>query len=241
MQVVSFPVGLFQCNCSLLLHSDNRTLVVVDPGDEVDLIWEQLQNLGGDDFYVSDLWHTHAHLDHIMGTRLLYERLCERCRDRGEEPPRIGLHPEDRWLYDNASMQAQFLNLPAIEVTSPTYELKAGAWSGDWSFLRNHHTPGHTPGSCCLELREQGSLVVPRSQRAGYGSDFKKLLFAGDTLFRRSVGRTDLWGGDQATLVSSIRGKLWSLSDETLVIPGHGPLTQIGEEKEKNPYVGLQA
>jgi glyoxylase-like metal-dependent hydrolase (beta-lactamase superfamily II) len=83
--------------------------------------------------------------------------------------------------------------------------------------------------------------VVPRSQRAGYGSDFKKLLFAGDTLFRRSVGRTDLWGGDQATLVSSIRGKLWSLSDETLVIPGHGPLTQIGEEKEKNPYVGLQA
>jgi len=240
MMVETFPVGLFQCNCTILVHEDQKTLLVVDPGDEVDLIWERLEALGGKDFFVSDLWHTHAHLDHIMGTRLLFERLSARASERGWMGPRLWLHPEDRWLYDNAAMQAKFLGLSAVEVTAPTQDIASGAWgSGPWSKARNIHTPGHTPGSCCLELRSQGTLEIPRSQRAGLGPEFASLLIAGDTLFRRSVGRTDLWGGDQATLFSSIRGKLWNLNPETLVIPGHGPLTTILEEKEKNPFVGL--
>ncbi len=92
--------------------------------------------------------------------------------------------------------------------------------------LRVIHTPGHTPGSCCFEVRQKGDDAV--------------LLFAGDTLFCRSVGRTDLWGGDQAALVSSIKKKLFALPDPTRVVCGHGEDTTIGEERRENPFVRLR-
>ena len=88
------------------------------------------------------------------------------------------------------------------------------------------HTPGHTPGSLCFFVERTGETPV---------------LFSGDTLFRRSVGRTDLWGGSSEQLLASIRDQLLALPDDTIVVPGHGPPTTIGDERESNPYVGRRA
>jgi hydroxyacylglutathione hydrolase len=141
----------------------------------------------------------------------------------------ILIHGGDRWLYDNVELQARFLGMPwsPPPPPPPTREL-----AGDEVLAFGHrearalHTPGHTPGSLCFFLERGGETP---------------LLFAGDTLFRRSVGRTDLWGGSFEQLATSIRERLFSLPDDTLVIPGHGPTTTIAAERDGNPFVGKGA
>lgn len=214
----SFPVGLLGCNCSIVADPDTRQALVVDPGDQAPDILAALQRLG---VQAVRLVHTHAHFDHLLGTGAV-------AAATGAE---VLIHADDRWLYDNVELQARFFGLPlpspAPLPPPPTREL-----AGDevLSFgnreARVLHTPGHTPGSLCFFVERSGETP---------------LLFAGDTLFCRSVGRTDLWGGSFEQLSASIRERLFTLPDDTLVIPGHGPPTSIGAERESNPVVGKHA
>ena len=210
--VETFPVGPLQCNCSILVDEATKEAVVIDPGDEPERI---LKALAAAKVKPVALLHTHAHLDHITGTREVAE---------ATGAP-ILLHPDDLPLYEALPDQAAFFGFRA-GAPKPTDRPLADADVIRFgkSALRVIHTPGHTPGSTCFALEGD-----------------EPLLFAGDTLFRRSIGRTDLWGGDIAAILDSIRGKLFTLPGGTPVVCGHGPDTTIDEERRLNPFAGSSA
>jgi glyoxylase-like metal-dependent hydrolase (beta-lactamase superfamily II) len=208
----TFPVGDFQCNCSVLACPDTKEALVIDPGGEHQRILEILRHY---DLTVRFIVHTHAHLDHIYETRDVKE----------QAGGTIALHEGDRFLYDGFVMQA------AMFGWQPRPVLPVEHWLTDGESLAFGkrsatvlHTPGHTPGSCCFSLDAEAGEAAP-------------LLFAGDTLFQRSIGRTDLPGGDFATIERSIKHRLYTLDPGTRVIPGHGPATTIGDERRANPFV----
>ena len=206
----TFPVGPLQCNCTILADPVSREAVVIDPCDEAERI---LRALESEKLKAVALLHTHAHLDHITGSRAVKEATGAPIR----------LHAADRPLYDALPAQAAFFGFRADAPAPPDAPLADGEIIpfGAWA-LRAIHTPGHTPGSTCFAL--DGDR--PR-------------LFSGDTLFRRSIGRTDLWGGDTDAIVESIRGRLFTLPADTAVVCGHGPDTTVDEERRANPFVGL--
>lgn len=206
----TFPAGPFECNCTVLACADTKDAIVIDPGGEVPRIKELVAHY---DLTVRAIIHTHAHLDHIYCTRDVKEA-------HGGD---ICLHPADRFLYDGFAMQAAMFGWKARETTAVDRWLADGDTIefGERSALVLH-TPGHTPGSVCFEVTMPGE---------------KPLVFAGDTLFRRSVGRTDLPGGDARTLHRSIKDRLYTRDLDALVIPGHGPTTTLGEEARHNPWV----
>lgn len=226
----TFPVGSFQCNCTVLAHPETQDAIVIDPGDEPELI-EDILNAEG--LRVTALWHTHAHLDHVGATLRLLEWGTKRNQEEGKAAPRVFLHPGDKWLYDNVDKQSALLGLPPFEVTKTFDPITHGQTYEGFEGVKGLHTPGHTPGSCCLEIPQVSHSDFARGLGSVGESPF---LISGDTLFRRSIGRTDLWGGDAKQIVSSIERRLFSLHEDTVVVPGHGPLTTIGEEKEKNPF-----
>lgn len=212
----SFPVGLLGCNCSIIADPDSKQAIVVDPGDQAPDILARLERLG---VQAVKLIHTHAHFDHVLGTAAVAEQT-------GAE---VLLHAGDRWLYDNVELQARTFGIPWTPKAMAPLTRELG--DGDVLSFGNRearvlHTPGHTPGSLCFFVERTGETP---------------LLFSGDTLFRRSIGRTDLWGGSAEQLLASIRDQLLSLPDDTIVVPGHGAPTTIGAEREGNPYVGRRA
>jgi glyoxylase-like metal-dependent hydrolase (beta-lactamase superfamily II) len=210
----SFPVGVLGCTCSVVVCPDTKEALVVDPGGDAPRVLEALAAEGA---RAVRIVHTHAHFDHVMGTR-------EVAAKTGAETL---IHAGDRWLYDNVPMQAMMFGLwrPGDEPPPPpTRELTGEeALAFGRREARALHTPGHTPGSLSFFLERAGETP---------------LVFAGDTLFRRSVGRTDLWGGSSEDLARSIRERLLALPDATVVVPGHGPETTIGEERAGNPFLG---
>jgi glyoxylase-like metal-dependent hydrolase (beta-lactamase superfamily II) len=212
----SFPVGLLGCNCSIVADPDSKQAIVVDPGDQAPDILARLERLG---VQAVKLVHTHAHFDHVLGTGAVAEHT-------GAE---VLLHTGDRWLYDNVELQARAFGIPWKPTVMPplTRELAGGDVLA-FGHREAHvlHTPGHTPGSLCFFVEHSGETPV---------------LFSGDTLFRRSVGRTDLWGGSSQQLLASIRDQLLALPDDTIVVPGHGSPTTIGAERESNPFIGRRA
>jgi len=211
---VSFPVGQLGCNCTIVACPETHQGLVIDPGDEAPRILKELAGLG---VTAVALVHTHAHFDHVMADG-------ELSRSTGAE---ILIHRDDRWLYDNVEMQAGVFGLRAPPPVKPTRELAGGeVIPFGHREARTLHTPGHTPGSMCVYLEPPGE---------------RPLLFSGDTLFAGSIGRTDLWGGSMEQLRQSIQGPLFALPEETVVIPGHGPLTTIAAEREDNPFVGKYA
>ena len=154
------------------------------------------------------LIHTHAHLDHIMASGELKELT-------GAE---IYLHEDDSFLWDNLEMQCRMFGVPYTPVPAPDQWLRHGQELPCCDGVAIH-TPGHSPGSTCFWFSGE------------------KLLVAGDTLFRRSIGRTDLWGGDHQQIEQSIRQRLYVLDEEAVVVTGHGPETTIGEEIRENSIV----
>jgi glyoxylase-like metal-dependent hydrolase (beta-lactamase superfamily II) len=162
------------------------------------------------DLAVRAIIHTHAHLDHIYCTRDIKDA-------HGGE---VCLHKGDAFLYDGFAMQAAMFGWKVRDTTPVERWIE----HGDTITLGKRtlsviHTPGHTPGSVCFEI--------------------EGLLFAGDTLFRRSVGRTDLPGGDGKQLAHSIKERLYTRDPDLVVIPGHGPTTKIGDEAKANPFVRM--
>jgi hydroxyacylglutathione hydrolase len=206
----TFPAGPLECNCTVLACADTKDAVIVDPGGELPRIAEIVAHY---DLTVRAIIHTHAHLDHIFGTRDVHEK-------HGGE---ICLHQDDAFLYDGIAMQAAMFGWKVRPATPVSRWIEHGdrIQLGKQT-LEVIHTPGHTPGSVCFEIHDP---------------DMGRLMFAGDTLFRRSVGRTDLPGGDGAQLSRSIRDRLYTRDLDTLVIPGHGPTTSLGDEARGNPFV----
>jgi hydroxyacylglutathione hydrolase len=201
------PVGMLQCNCSILGDETTREAIVVDPGDEVD---EILRILAEHELKVKAIVITHAHIDHIGGAQKL----------KAATAAPVYMNRNDTPLYDTLDMQAGWLGMPTPERT----EIDKGLEEGDSlslgpAELHALHTPGHTQGSV--------SLWIPLENK----------LLAGDTLFRDSIGRTDLPGGDGRKILRSIHEKLLILPEDAVVIPGHGESTTIGREKRFNPFL----
>lgn len=206
----SFPVGPLQCNCVVLGDDRTRQAVVIDPGDEAEKIDEVLDHYR---LSLTHVLHTHAHIDHILAAEHLR-------KGRGA---RVHIHEGDRFLWDGVQMQASFLGMRV----APAGQVDGFLKDGDAIRFGDHQlkvleTPGHTPGSVCFLIDERPAPII----------------LSGDTLFMRGIGRTDLWGGSYPAILKSIRERLFTLDEETLVHPGHGPSTTIGEEKEENPFLG---
>jgi len=213
------PVGLLQCNCSILGDPESHEAIVVDPGDEVERILEVLHR---HKLKVLAIVSTHTHIDHVGGLAALH---------RATSAP-VLIHEDDLALYKTLDMQAEWLGVPTPEIVKIDDFVKEGdtlRWGG--FAARVLHTPGHTQGSISLVVEPGTVARVHKDQAAA------RLLLAGDTLFQGSIGRTDLPGGSFPQLMRSIHEKLMALPDEMVVFPGHGDLTTIGEEREHNPFL----
>lgn len=209
MKRITFPVGLYQCNCSILYCEETLEAVIVDPGDEGARITEMVEKKG---LKVKYLLHTHAHLDHFGATA----DVKHKCNAK------TVLHKDDLFLYEQSKVQSMMLGLPEVNTCPIDVFLEDGqVFSFGNEKVECLATPGHTPGSSCFCLE----------------ADNQQILLAGDTLFRNSIGRTDLPGGDFDTLKKSIKNRLYTLDGDCQVIPGHGGETLIGHEKRHNPFV----
>jgi len=201
------PVGLLQCNCSIFGDEQSLQAIVIDPGDEIQNILAILEKHS---LQVQAIVITHAHIDHIGGAAKL----------KAATGAPVFMNPNDLELYDHLDMQASWLGMETPERTTIDTELRAGdslaLGDADFHVL---HTPGHTQGSISLWIPSENKLI------------------AGDTLFRDSIGRTDLPGGDGRQILRSIHDKLLPLPDDVIVIPGHGETTTIGREKRFNYFL----
>jgi hydroxyacylglutathione hydrolase len=236
------PVGLLQCNCSILGDCETYEALVLDPGDNVERI---LEALARNSLTVRAIVSTHAHIDHVGGLRKLQQ----------ETGAPVMMHGDDLDLYRHLDAQAAWLGVPAPAVAEVDQVLVEGDTVRWGPFAANVlHTPGHTPGSISLYLpgerlahaRDTHEPREATSRTANSAAGFADVtaapaaegtLFAGDTLFAGSIGRTDLWGGSLEDIMRSIHRKLLVLPEETSVYPGHGPATTIGEERERNPFL----
>jgi glyoxylase-like metal-dependent hydrolase (beta-lactamase superfamily II) len=201
------PVGPLQCNCSIIGDETTHEAMVIDPGDDIE---DVLAVIRQNKLEVKQIVITHAHLDHVGGAMKL----------RALTGAPILLNQNDYALLKMLDVQASWLGMAAPG------EVAIEASIGDGESLQTGnltanvlHTPGHTEGSVCLYFPAE------------------KLLIAGDTLFAHSIGRTDLPGGSFEKIMRSLHERVMTLPDDTLVIPGHGPRTTIGEERKENPFL----
>ncbi|HYT77452.1 MAG TPA: MBL fold metallo-hydrolase [Vicinamibacterales bacterium] len=201
----------FLKNGFVLGCEDTREGAVIDPGDETG---DLLAVVDHHRLRITNILLTHAHLDHVTGVAQAKRALAVP----------VWLHRDDNFLYEHVVQQGQMFGLqvesqPRIDrFYEPDTVLRFGRYQ-----IRVLHTPGHCPGGVCLAVNRD--------------NDENVTLFVGDTLFAGSIGRTDLPGGDTATLLRSIRDVLFAFSDDTIVWSGHGEQTTIGRERRTNPFL----
>ncbi len=208
MIIETFPVGLLQCNCTILGDEETRDAIIVDPGDDAEKILKALEKHS---LKPKQIICTHTHIDHVGAIDELQQKLGVPA----------AIHKADLMLFEKLDVQAQWSGLPtpkAGAIDSFIQDGDAVACCG--IELGVLHTPGHTPGSTTFHLAGD-----------------RNILFTGDTLFMQSIGRTDLWGGSYEDIIRSIQRKLMTFDDETLVICGHGQPTTIGHERRYNPFL----
>ncbi|WP_308874592.1 MBL fold metallo-hydrolase [Thiothrix subterranea] len=208
MQYLTIPVTAFQQNCSIIWCETTLECAFVDPGGDTDKLIAVVKQHG---LQPIGVFLTHAHLDHVGGTVALAKHY---------HMPIIGPHAADKYWLDALPVQAKQFGLPHCDAFVPDTWLQEGdSLTLGQQTLEIIHTPGHTPGHVVLFHREQG------------------IAFVGDVLFNGSIGRSDFPGGSHQQLLQSIKAKLWSLGDDVIVIPGHGPNTTIGHERLHNPFI----
>lgn len=206
------PVTPFAQNSSIVMCEETKEAAVVDPGGEVDRIIAQAESMGAK---ITKIILTHAHIDHAGGVADLARKLSL---------PIEGPQEKDQFWISALPQQSQMFGFPNVETFTPDRWLN----DGDEVTIGNQtlsviHTPGHTPGH-----------VVFYHQNS-------KLAFVGDVIFQGSIGRTDFPQSNHQELVDSIRNKLFPLGDDITFVPGHGPTSTFGQEKETNPFVGGRA
>jgi hydroxyacylglutathione hydrolase len=208
LTILSYTLGVVQTNSYLVADASTGEAVVIDPADDGDQIAAQAKQRG---WRVGSIWLTHAHFDHLAGAASL--------ADHVDPPPPVALHPDDYPLW-RIQGGAPLFGMHIDPGPEPTIDLH----HGDILHLGNNifevrHTPGHTRGH-----------VVFYCAAA-------KTLFCGDVIFQGSIGRTDLPGGDYATLIHSIQTEVLTLPDDTRLLSGHGPETTVGSERLTNPFL----
>ncbi len=209
LNAVIVPVTPFQQNCTILFDSETKTGVVVDPGGDLDAILAAIEERG---VTVEAIWITHGHIDHAGGAMDLKDALGVGI---------IGPHDGDRPLLANLENQARMFGLDgAVRNVTPDRFLADGETvSFGPHVFEVLHCPGHAPGHV---------VYFHRAARFAH---------VGDVLFRGSIGRTDLYGGDHAALIASIKTKLFPLGDDVGFLCGHGPGGNFGEERRTNPFL----
>ncbi|HEY7352902.1 MAG TPA: MBL fold metallo-hydrolase [Terriglobales bacterium] len=201
------PVGPLRCNCSIIGDESSREAMVIDPGDDISEILPIIQK---HNLTVKQIVVTHAHIDHVGGAMKL----------RAATGAPILLNENDYALLQMLDVQAAWIGVPDPGKVEIDHSIGENAKVQAGSLIANVlQTPGHTEGSICLYFAAE------------------KKLIAGDTLFAGSIGRTDLPGGSFEKIIRSLKDKLLALPDETTVVPGHGPLTTIGVERDTNPFL----
>jgi hydroxyacylglutathione hydrolase len=201
------PVGPLQCNCSVIGDETTREAIVIDPGDQIEDVLALIEK---HNLQVKQIVITHAHIDHVGGAMKL----------RVATGAPILLNQNDYALLKMLDVQAAWIGMKnpgKVEIDGSVGQadtIQAGSLTANVI-----HTPGHTEGSVCLYFPAESKLI------------------AGDTLFAGNIGRTDLPGGSMEKIIDSLHEKVMALPDDTLVVPGHGPLTTIGEERESNPFL----
>ena len=201
------PVGILQCNCSVAGDPETREAIVIDPGDEIEAILAVAEKHG---LRITQIVITHAHIDHVGGAMKL----------RRKTGAPVLINENDAALLAMLDVQARWIGAAPPEAVTIDQAISDGdSVQAGGLQAQVIHTPGHTPGSICLYFPANHKLV------------------AGDTLFSGSIGRTDLPGGSFDAILRSLHDRVLALPDETVVIPGHGSLTTIGEERESNPFL----
>lgn len=202
-----FPVGPLQCNCSVIADETTREAMVIDPGDNIDRI---LQILAKHQLTLKQIVITHGHIDHVGGAMKLKAATGAPILINKNDAPQLAM----------LDIQAGWLGMQPPESVTIDDTLEDSQQLHTGTLIATvMHTPGHTEGSSCL--------FFPAGKK----------LIAGDTLFAGSIGRTDLPGGDFEKIMRSLHTRVLALPDETIVVPGHGPLTTIGAERESNPFL----
>lgn len=207
MQYEIIPVTGFQQNCTLFWCEQTKEAAVIDPGGDSDKILSRVEALG---LTLSQIWLTHGHIDHAGATGELTDRL---------NLPVIGPHKADAFWIDALAQQSQMFGFPQAVPFTPNRWLEDGdTVQIGQEVLQVLHCPGHTPGH----------VVFYHAQ--------SQLAQVGDVLFKGSIGRTDFPQGNHGDLIASIREKLFPLGDEVRFIPGHGPMSDFGQERASNPF-----
>jgi len=215
LQIETFVLGAFESNCYLVQSNNSESIWLIDPGGDPQIVISRLQDMG---LTPDGILLTHGHLDHIMGVAALKDSWPDL---------QVVFPEEDLQLYQNLPEQAGRFGIKASELQAPDRLLKgAEVIAAEPLHIRSLPTPGHSPGSTVFGIA---------------GAGVAEVIFAGDTLFRESIGRTDLWGGSWEQLEQSIRRQLYTLPSETRVFPGHGPETTIGWEQQHNQFFRLKA
>ncbi len=204
---VVIPVGPLQCNCSIVGDEESREAIVIDPGDDIEQVMAIVRK---HNLTVKQIAVTHAHIDHVGGAMKL----------KALSGAAVLLNQNDDALLAMLPVQATWIGVPPPGEVEVDERLRDGDTARVGSCQATViHTPGHTQGSVCLYFPAE------------------KTLLAGDTLFAGSIGRTDLPGGNYRQIISSLHDRVLALPDETIVVPGHGPTTSIGEERQSNPFL----
>jgi glyoxylase-like metal-dependent hydrolase (beta-lactamase superfamily II) len=208
LHYTTIPVTAFQQNCSLVWCDETLQAAVIDPGGDLDVLLAEVKRRG---LTLTQIWLTHAHIDHAGGTAELAANL---------KLPIMGPHPADQFWIDGLPEQSNMFGFPHSDSFTPTRWLLDGDTVTVGNCRLNvRHCPGHTPGHVVFHS--------PEIKRA----------FVGDVLFAGAIGRTDFPQGDHDTLIASIVQRLWPMGDDTVFIPGHGPESTFGRERKTNPYV----
>jgi glyoxylase-like metal-dependent hydrolase (beta-lactamase superfamily II) len=208
LSIVKLTLGPVETNAYLIADAESGEAAVIDPADRGELIVREAERRG---WRIGNIWLTHAHFDHLAGAG----GVADHC----SPPPPVALHRADYPLW---RMQggATFFGMRIDPGPEPTIELYHGQTLNlGKNLLEVRHAPGHTPGHVVFYCQED------------------EVLFCGDVIFQGSIGRTDLPGGDYATLIASIQAQVMTLPDETRLLTGHGPETTVGAERRSNPFL----